>query len=66
MREEVRQVVELTIQGIIKNEGLAREMAQAACSCEQDGHLAVAEEMRYVSRQYRIKGMEKRAKLALL
>jgi hypothetical protein len=66
MREELRQVMDLTIQGIIKDEGFAREMAEAAYWCEQDGHFAVAEEMRHVSRQYRIRGMGKRSKLALL
>lgn len=66
MREEVRQVIDLTIEAIIKDEGFAREMAEAAYWCEQDGHPAVAEDMRHVGRQYRIRGMEKRAKLALL
>ena len=66
MREEVRQVIDLTIEGIIKDEVYAREMAEAAYWIEQDGHPAVIEEMRHISRHYRIRGMEKRARLALL
>ncbi len=66
MREEVRQVMDLTVEGIIKDEGFAREMAEAAYWAEHDGHTTVAEDMRHVSRQYRIRGMEKRARLALL
>ena len=66
MREEVRRVMELTIESIVKDEGFAREMAEAAYWTERDGHLLVAEDMRHVSRQYRIWGMEKRARLTLL
>jgi hypothetical protein len=66
MREEVRRVMGLTIEGIIKDEGFAREMAEAAYWCEQQGHHLPAEDMCSVSRQYRIRGMEKRARLALL
>lgn len=66
MREEVRQVMNLTLKGIFKDEGCAREMAEAAYWVEQDGHAATAAEMRHISRQYRIQGMKKRAKLALL
>jgi len=66
MREEVRQVMDLTVEGIIKDEGYARELAEAAYWTEHDGHAAVAEDMRHVSRQYRIRGTKKRAKLALL
>ncbi|KNY19567.1 hypothetical protein AKJ13_27090 [Methylobacterium sp. ARG-1] len=66
MREEVRQVMDLTIEGIIKDEGYARELAEAAYWTEQDGHRAIAEDMRHVGRQYRIRGMKKRARLALL
>lgn len=66
MREEVRQVMDLTVEAIIKDEGFAREMAEAAHWAEHDGHPAVAADTRQVSRQYRIQGMEKRARLALL
>lgn len=41
-------------------------MTEAAYWAEYDGHQAAAEDMRHVIRQYRIRGMEKRAKLALL
>ena len=66
MRGEVRQVMDLMVEGIIKDEGFARETAEAAYWCEQDGQHVTAEEMRLVARQYRIRGMKKRAKLALL
>lgn len=66
MHKDVRQVMDLMVEDIIKDEGFAREMAEAAYWCAQDGHPIVAEEMHHIGRQYRIRGMEKRAKLALL
>lgn len=66
MREEVRHVMDLTIEGIIKDEVYARELAEAAHWVEHDGDPTIAEDMRQISRQYRIRGMKKRASLALL
>jgi len=58
--------MDLTLNDVLQAEEYAQDMAQAAYWVEQDGQHAIASDMRMVSREYRIRGIEGRAKLALL
>lgn len=56
----------LTLNDVLQAEEYAQDMAGAAYWCEQDGQHAIASDMRMVGREYRVRSIEGRAKLALL
>lgn len=51
---------------IIEEEGLARELAEFAFMSGQDGHHAVSQVLKQISRHRRVKAMELRGNLAVL
>lgn len=66
MTGERRRLMDATIAEIIQQEGLARELAEFAFMAGQDGHHAVSQVLRQISRHRRVKGMELRGNLAVL
>lgn len=66
MTGERRRLMDATIAEIVEQEGFARELAEFAFLTGQDGHHAVSQMLRQISRHRRVKGMELRGKLAVL
>lgn len=66
MQHQLKRLMYQTINDILQLEDYACDMAGAAYRCEQDGQPDIANEMRYVAREYRIRALEMRAKLVLL
>ncbi|WP_018262475.1 hypothetical protein [Methylobacterium sp. WSM2598] len=64
MRDELRRLISVILEGIVLDEGFARELAEIAHQCQQDGNPSVARGMQALSRMHRVKGIEGRAKLA--
>lgn len=64
MRDQLRRLMDLTLNDVLQAEEYAQDMTEAAYWCEQDGQHAI--EMRIVGREYRVRGIEGRARLALL
>jgi len=66
MRHQLRRLMYQSLNDILQLEDYARDMAGAAYSCERDGRHGLADEMRCVGREHRIRAMEMRTGLALL
>ncbi len=66
MRRQLRRLMYQTMNDILELEDYARDMSGAAYWCERDGQHVLADEMRCVGREYRVRGLEMRATLALL
>lgn len=58
--------MDTTIEQIIEEEGLARDLATRAYELAQNGHHATAELFRQMGRRQRVKGMQLRGNLAAL
>ena len=66
MRDEVRQLIDVLLRGIVQDEGFARELGELAHQLEQDGNFNTAQGMLDLGRRHRIQGMKARAKIAAL
>ena len=66
MRDAVQELIDVTVRRIILDEGFARDLAEIAHACEQDGAPETAEGIPDLSRHHRIKPLEKRAGIAAL
>ena len=66
MRDPLRRLMYRTKNDILQFADYARDMAGAACWCERDGQHGLADEMRCVGREYGVRGLEMRSRLALL
>ena len=66
MRNSQRDLMETFFRCIKVDEEFAHEVAEVAERCGRDGNHSVATAMRNISRNHRIRGMEQRAKLAVV
>jgi len=66
MRETIQRLIDMALRGVILDEGRAREFAELAQQCEQEGGPMIVAPLQTAARTYRIKGMKGRAEAKAL
>jgi len=66
MRDAVRSLIEEPLRAIVVEEGVARECAEIAHTCRQEGGHEIAGGIQSLARHHRVKAVEARAQVAAL
>ena len=66
MRDAVRSLIEELLRAIVIEEGVARECAEIAHTCREEGGHEIAGGIQSLARHHRVRAMEARARVAAL